>query len=73
MPFQTRLIKHIIISDLYDISFPKKEIELKSKYLNTPWITKGLQNLTNVNISFMKNYSRKLKNLLRLTCEIYGK
>ena len=32
-----------IFSDLYDIAFPKKEIEIKSKYLNTPWITIGLR------------------------------
>ena len=30
-------------SDLYDISFPNKEIEIKTKHLGTPWITKGLQ------------------------------
>ena len=32
-----------IFSDLYDIAFPNKEIEIKSKYLNTPWITIGLR------------------------------
>ena len=32
-----------IFSDLYDVTFPKKEIEVKSKYLNTPWITIGLR------------------------------
>ena len=32
-----------IFSDLYDVAFPKKEIEIKSKYLNTPWITKGIR------------------------------
>ena len=32
-----------IFSDLYDIAFPKKEIEIKSKYLNTLWITIGLR------------------------------
>ena len=32
-----------IFSDLYDVAFPKKEIEVKSKYLNTPWITIGLR------------------------------
>ena len=32
-----------IFSDLYDIAFPKKEIEIKSKYLNNPWITIGLR------------------------------
>ena len=32
-----------IFSDLYDATFPKKEIEIKSKYLNTPWITKGIR------------------------------
>ena len=31
-----------IFSDLYDVDLPKKkEIGIKSKYLNTPWITKG--------------------------------
>ena len=32
-----------IFSDLYGVAFPKKEIEIKSKYLNTPWITKGIR------------------------------
>ena len=32
-----------VFSDLYDIAFPKKEIEIKTKLLNTPWITKGLR------------------------------
>ena len=32
-----------IFSDLYDAAFPKKEIEIKSKYLNTPWITKEIR------------------------------
>ena len=32
-----------IFSDLYDATFSKKEIEIKSKYLNTPWITKGIR------------------------------
>ena len=32
-----------IFSDLCCISFPEKEIEIKSKYLNTPWITKGIR------------------------------
>ena len=30
-------------SDLYDVTFPKKQIEIKSKYLNIPWITKGIR------------------------------
>ena len=32
-----------IFFDLYSVAFPKKEIEIKSKYLNTPWITKGIR------------------------------
>ena len=32
-----------IFSDLYDIAFPNKEIEIKTKHLGTLWITKGLQ------------------------------
>ena len=32
-----------IFSDLYDVAFRKKEIEIKSKYLNTPWITKEIR------------------------------
>ena len=32
-----------IFSYLYDIAFPNKEIEIKTKDLGTPWITKGLQ------------------------------
>ena len=32
-----------IFSDLYNVAFPKKEIEIKSKYLNTPWITKEIR------------------------------
>ena len=30
-------------SDLYDTCFPKKQIKLKSKYLQSPWITKGVE------------------------------
>ena len=32
-----------IFSDLCDIAFPNKEIEIKTKHLGAPWITKGLQ------------------------------
>ena len=32
-----------IFSDLNNVAFPKKEIEIKSKYLNTPSITKGIR------------------------------
>ena len=32
-----------IFSDLNNVAFPKKEIEIKSKYLNTPWITEGIR------------------------------
>ena len=32
-----------IFSYLYDIAFPNKEIEIKTKHLGTPWIAKGLQ------------------------------
>ena len=32
-----------MFSDLYDVAFPNKNIEIKSKHLNTPWITKGLR------------------------------
>ena len=32
-----------IFSDLYDIAFPNREIEIKTKHLGTPWITKDLQ------------------------------
>ena len=32
-----------IFFDLYDVTFPKKEIEIKSKYLNTLWIFKGIR------------------------------
>ena len=32
-----------IFSNLYDIAFPKKEIEIISKCLNTPCITKGVR------------------------------
>ena len=28
---------------MHDVAFLKKEIEIKSKYLNTPWITKGIR------------------------------
>ena len=48
-----------IFSDLYDIAFPKKEIEIKSKYLNTPWFTKGLRKFSKrkqrLNEKFLKN------------------
>ena len=46
-----------IFSDLYDVAFPKKEIEIKSKYLNTPWMIKGMRKSTKV----IKTYSRELK------------
>ena len=29
--------------NLYDVAFPNEEIEIKSKYLNTPWTTKELR------------------------------
>ena len=29
--------------DLYDTAFPKREIEIKTQYLQSPWITRGLQ------------------------------
>ena len=48
-----------IFSDLYDIAFPKKEIKIKSKYLNTPWFTKGLRKSSKrkqrLNEKFLKN------------------
>ena len=30
-----------MVFDLFDIAFPKTNIEVKSKHLNTPWIAKG--------------------------------
>ena len=30
-------------SDLYDTYFPKKQIKLKSKDLQSPWITNGIK------------------------------
>ena len=32
-----------IVSDLFDIAFPKNNIEVKNKHLNTPWIAKGFR------------------------------
>ena len=32
-----------IFSQLYNVAFPKKEIEIKRKYLNTPCITEGIK------------------------------
>ena len=32
-----------IFFDLFDVAFPNKEIEIKSKNLNTSWITKGIR------------------------------
>ena len=34
---------HFIFSDLYDTAFPKREIEIKTQYLQPPRITRGLQ------------------------------
>ena len=36
-------MKPTIFFDLFDAAFPNKEIEIKSKNLNTPWITKGIR------------------------------
>ena len=34
---------HFIFCDLYDTTFPKREIEIKTQHLQFPWITSGLQ------------------------------
>ena len=36
-------MKPTIFFDLFDVAFPNKEIEIKSKNLNTLWITKGIR------------------------------
>ena len=33
-----------MFSYLCDVANPEQEIEIKSRYLNTPWINKGLRN-----------------------------
>ena len=34
---------HFIFSDMYDTAFPKREIKIKTRHLQSPWITRGLQ------------------------------
>ena len=34
---------HSTMKNIQYFIHPKKEIEIKSKYLNTPWITKGIR------------------------------
>ena len=74
-----------MVSDLFDIAFPKNNIEVKSKHLNTPWIAKGFRKSSeHLYEKFLKkrtiknektykknlNYSRKLKSILRKNIEI---
>ena len=70
----------MIFSDLYDVAFPNKEIEIKNRYLNTPSITKELRKSSKrkqslydkylrlwskENTKTYKNKSRELKNMQR--------
>ena len=54
--------------------FQKKEIEIKSKYLNTPWITKGIRKSSKrkqrLYEKYLKIRSKKMKKLTKLikTC-----
>ena len=34
---------HFIFSDFYGTAFPKRDIEIKTQHLQSPWITRGLQ------------------------------
>ena len=34
---------HFIFFDLYDTAFTKREIEMKTHHLQSPWITRDLQ------------------------------
>ena len=43
------------IVTLYDNYFPEKTIEIKNKYLQSPWITSRKKDLLNVSIVHMKN------------------
>ena len=54
-----------IFSDLYDVAFPKKEIEIKSKYLNTPWITKEIKNTCKFDQKKMKKLTKLIKTYSR--------
>ena len=53
-----------IFSDLYDVAFPKKEIEIKSKYLNTPWITKGIRKSSKLKYMMQSLLWKNLTNFL---------
>ena len=56
-------------SDLYDTYFPKKQIKLKSKDLQSPWITNGINksSMQSLYEKFLKNRIEKMSLNTKLT------
>ena len=58
-------------SDLYDTYFPKKQIKLKSKDLQSPWITNGIRKSSKrkqrLYENFLKNRNEKMSLNTKLT------
>ena len=63
-----------VFYDLYETAFPKKIIEIKTKYLETPWITRGLQKSSKrkqrLYEKFLKKRTKKKKLFIKIirTC-----
>ena len=51
--------------------FQKKEIEIKSKYLNTPWITKGIRKSSKHKQCFYEKYLKRRSNENEKTYKTY--
>ena len=51
--------------------FQKKEIEIKSKYLNTPWITKGIRKSSRRKQSYYEKYLKIRSKENEKTCKTY--
>ena len=51
--------------------FQKKEIEIKSKYLNTPWITKGIRKSSKRKQHLYEKYPKIRSKENEKTCKTY--
>ena len=60
-----------IFSDLYDTAFPKREIEIKTQHLQSPWITRSLQTSSKRKQSLYENFL--VKEQLKMKLHIFEK
>ena len=60
-----------IFSDLYDTAFPKREIEIKTQHLQSPWITRSLQTSSKRKQRLYENFLEKEQ--LKMKPHIFGK